>query len=117
MKVRAARVVRNMVILLAWAGGRRVNAAPLEVLHDKCRATDALASWPPHSESAKETRAGRAMGHLSIFARKPVVDIVAEGAPREPAKCLGPFSITAMGIGAIIGAGIFVPTGTAAALY
>src|ERR1043166_2832486 len=57
------------------------------------------------------------MGHLSLFARKPVVDIVAEGAPREPAKCLGPFSITTMGIGAIIGAGIFVLTGTAAALY
>ena len=30
---------------------------------------------------------------------------------------LGPFSIAAMGIGAIIGAGIFVLTGTAAALY
>jgi basic amino acid/polyamine antiporter, APA family len=57
------------------------------------------------------------MGH-SLFARKPVADIVAaEGGPREPAKCLGPFSITAMGIGAIIGAGIFVLTGTAAALY
>ena len=33
------------------------------------------------------------------------------------AKTLGPFSITAMGIGAIIGAGIFVLTGTAAAQY
>ena len=33
------------------------------------------------------------------------------------AKTLGPFSITAMGIGAIIGAGIFVLTGTAAARY
>ena len=30
---------------------------------------------------------------------------------------LGPFSITAMGVGAIIGAGIFVLTRTAAALY
>ncbi|MBS0450838.1 MAG: amino acid permease [Proteobacteria bacterium] len=32
-------------------------------------------------------------------------------------KTLGPFSITALGVGAIIGAGIFVLTGTAAAKY
>ncbi len=54
----------------------------------------------------------------SLFARKLVADIVAaEGGVQDRDKVLGPFSITAMGVGAIIGAGIFVLTGTAAALY
>src|SRR5580765_4989794 len=53
-----------------------------------------------------------------LFARKPVADIVAaEGGAQHLAKVLGPFSIAAMGVGAIIGAGIFVLTGTVAALY
>lgn len=53
------------------------------------------------------------------MARKTVEDIVAsaEGGDRPLAKTLGAISITAMGIGAIIGAGIFVLTGTAAAQY
>jgi APA family basic amino acid/polyamine antiporter len=59
------------------------------------------------------------MGHHSVFTRKPVADIIAAegGAFKSLSKVLGPFSITAMGVGAIIGAGIFVLTGTAAALY
>lgn len=58
------------------------------------------------------------MDHKGVFARKPVADIIAEaGEGQALAKVLGPFSIIAMGVGAIIGAGIFVLTGTAAALY
>jgi basic amino acid/polyamine antiporter, APA family len=58
------------------------------------------------------------MEQRGVFARKPVADIVAAEGSNEPlARVLGPFSITAMGVGAIIGAGIFVLTGTAAALY
>jgi len=59
------------------------------------------------------------MEHKGVFARKPIADIIAAegGAFRSLSKVLGPFSITAMGVGAIIGAGIFVLTGTAAALY
>jgi APA family basic amino acid/polyamine antiporter len=58
------------------------------------------------------------MQQRGAFARKPLADIVAaEGGAARPAKVLGAISITAMGIGAIIGAGIFVLTGTAAALY
>lgn len=58
------------------------------------------------------------MPSRGLFARKLVADIVAaEGAGEPVAKVLGPVSIIAMGIGAIIGAGIFVLTGTAAALY
>ena len=58
------------------------------------------------------------MEQKGVFARKALADIVAAEGAREPmAKVLGPVSITALGIGAIIGAGIFVLTGTAAALY
>jgi APA family basic amino acid/polyamine antiporter len=54
-----------------------------------------------------------------IWTRKPVAEIVAsqEFPIHKLSKVLGPFSIAAMGVGAIIGAGIFVLTGTAAALY
>jgi basic amino acid/polyamine antiporter, APA family len=60
------------------------------------------------------------MADTSYMARKSVADIVgsadAEGG-RSLSKSLGATSITAMGIGAIIGAGIFVLTGTAAAQF
>jgi basic amino acid/polyamine antiporter, APA family len=51
--------------------------------------------------------------------RKPIDDVLkgGEADERRLTKSLGPLSITAMGIGAIIGAGIFVRTGTAAAQY
>src|SRR5579864_6031130 len=60
------------------------------------------------------------MADTSYMARKSVADIV-DSADVEGghllSKTLGPLSITAMGIGAIIGAGIFVLTGTAAAQF
>lgn len=54
-----------------------------------------------------------------LMARKTIDGIVAAGASdtHPLPKTLGAFSITAMGVGAIIGAGIFVLTGTAAARY
>ncbi|MDE2158534.1 MAG: amino acid permease, partial [Burkholderiales bacterium] len=59
------------------------------------------------------------MAASTYLARKGIQDIVAGGDAGEHklARNLGPWSITAMGIGAIIGAGIFVLTGTAAAQY
>jgi APA family basic amino acid/polyamine antiporter len=53
------------------------------------------------------------------MARKSVADIVgsADAEGHSLSKALGATSITAMGIGAIIGAGIFVLTGTAAAQF
>ncbi len=59
------------------------------------------------------------MSESGLMARKSIADIVGSGEADEHqlSKTLGPFSITAMGIGAIIGAGIFVLTGTAAARY
>jgi APA family basic amino acid/polyamine antiporter len=60
------------------------------------------------------------MADTSYMARKSVADIVGsadvEGV-HQLSKTLGATSITAMGIGAIIGAGIFVLTGTAAAQF
>ncbi len=59
------------------------------------------------------------MASNKLMARKSIADILASGEAdgHRLAKTLGPLSITAMGIGAIIGAGIFVLTGTAAANY
>ena len=59
------------------------------------------------------------MTDQGLMSRKSVDDIIksSEDHPHKLAKTLGPYSITAMGIGAIIGAGIFVLTGTAAAQY
>lgn len=52
-----------------------------------------------------------------LTARKSIGEILRDGKSHGLSKTLGKFSITAMGIGAIIGAGIFVLTGTAAARF
>jgi APA family basic amino acid/polyamine antiporter len=70
-------------------------------------------------QSGEDGPGGIWMDHHGVFARKPVADIIAtEGAAfKSLPKVLGPFSIIALGVGGIIGAGIFVLTGGAAALY
>lgn len=52
-----------------------------------------------------------------LFAKKSIDKLIAESEQPEHRlkKTLGPWSLTALGIGAIIGSGIFVLTGTAAA--
>ena len=57
------------------------------------------------------------MADQGLMTRKSVASIIAEAGQHTLAKTLGPWSITALGIGCIIGAGIFVLTGTAAAHY
>ena len=58
------------------------------------------------------------MDASGLMGRKSVDDIIESGeGEQQLSKSLGALSITAMGIGAIIGAGIFVLTGTAAAQY
>ncbi|MDX2059771.1 MAG: amino acid permease [Gemmatimonadales bacterium] len=53
---------------------------------------------------------------MSLFRRKAIADLQAEAASDQGLKrVLGPFSLTLLGIGAIIGTGIFVLTGTVAA--
>ena len=57
------------------------------------------------------------MSLKNIFARKNLEALQAEAAGEQRLhRALGPWSLTAMGIGCIIGAGIFVMTGRAAAL-
>ena len=59
------------------------------------------------------------MTQQSLTARKPIAAIMETGDEegRQLSRSLGPLSITAIGIGGVIGAGIFVLTGTAAARY
>jgi APA family basic amino acid/polyamine antiporter len=53
---------------------------------------------------------------MHLFRRKSVTDLQAEAAQDHSLKrALGPWNLTALGIGAIIGTGIFVLTGTVAA--
>ena len=52
---------------------------------------------------------------MQLFARKSVDQCIAESSSGGMKRTLGPVSLTAMGIGAIIGAGIFASIGTAIA--
>jgi APA family basic amino acid/polyamine antiporter len=57
---------------------------------------------------------------MSLWATKSVTDLRAEAeaaGERSLKRALGPLNLVTLGIGAIIGAGIFVLTGQAAALY
>ena len=55
---------------------------------------------------------------MNLFRRRSVADLQAEVLTDKSLKrALGPVNLTALGIGAIIGAGIFVLTGQAAAQY
>ncbi|MDZ4761006.1 MAG: amino acid permease, partial [Alphaproteobacteria bacterium] len=54
-------------------------------------------------------------GLQQLFARKSVAQIQAEHAGGELKRTLGPYNLVLLGIGCIIGTGIFVLTGTAAA--
>src|SRR5438105_12371050 len=54
---------------------------------------------------------------MSLFTRKSIAELTAEANAGTLRRTLGTLSLTTLGIGAIIGAGIFVITGTAAAQY
>src|SRR5512137_642496 len=55
---------------------------------------------------------------MNLFRRKSVADLQAEVLTDKSLKrALGPLNLTTLGIGAVIGAGIFVLTGQAAAKY
>lgn len=57
------------------------------------------------------------MSFADYMHRKSIADIVSDSEKQTLAPSLGALSITLLGIGCIIGAGIFVLTGTAAAQY
>src|SRR5271155_1568443 len=53
----------------------------------------------------------------NLLARKPLSVLLAEAKQQGEhslERCLGPFSLTALGVGAVIGAGIFVMSGLGA---
>src|SRR5688500_4946091 len=54
---------------------------------------------------------------MSLFVKKPLAQLLGEAADTEKGlkKTLGPWSLIALGIGAVIGAGLFSITGGAAA--
>jgi APA family basic amino acid/polyamine antiporter len=54
---------------------------------------------------------------MNLMTRKSIVELMAESQAGTLRRTLGPFSLTMLGIGAIIGAGIFVITGTTAAQF
>ena len=54
---------------------------------------------------------------MSLFARKSMAQLHAEAEAGTLRRALGPLNLTTLGVGAIIGAGIFVLTGQAAAQY
>jgi APA family basic amino acid/polyamine antiporter len=54
---------------------------------------------------------------MNLFARKSMAQLHAEADSGTLRRALGPLNLTTLGIGAIIGAGIFVLTGQAAAQY
>ncbi len=56
---------------------------------------------------------------MSLFATKPIESLVSasDQAHQPMRRVLGPVDLTTLGIGAIIGTGIFVLTGQAAAMY
>ncbi|HVF40776.1 MAG TPA: amino acid permease [Gemmatimonadaceae bacterium] len=51
---------------------------------------------------------------MSLFTRKSVADLQADAESTTLRRALGPLNLTTLGIGSIIGTGIFVLTGTAA---
>jgi len=52
-----------------------------------------------------------------LFLRKPIAALTAEAEQSALRRSLGPWNLTALGIGSIIGTGIFVLTGTAASMH
>src|SRR3954467_10114306 len=52
---------------------------------------------------------------MGLFSKKSFVDLQAEADEGQLRRSLGPWNLTALGIGSIIGTGIFVLLGTAAA--
>ena len=54
---------------------------------------------------------------MSLLSKKPISELQVEAESGTLRRSLGAFSLTMLGIGAVIGAGIVVITGTAAAQF
>ncbi|HSL70015.1 MAG TPA: amino acid permease, partial [Longimicrobiales bacterium] len=51
---------------------------------------------------------------MALFSKKPLAELQREADSGTFRRALGPLDLTTLGIGAVIGAGLFVLTGTAA---
>ncbi len=51
----------------------------------------------------------------SLFRKKSITDLLAQSQQKSLARTMGAFDLTLLGIGAIVGTGIFVLTGVVAA--
>src|SRR5256885_12869006 len=90
----------------------RPYAGPVDpARHQRSPARPALQAFRPD---------GAQIGPVPLFATKPIATLRAEAeATGEHAlvRALGPLNLVTLGVGAVIGAGIFVITGQVAALY
>jgi len=87
---------------------------PAPALSDQLPETTVPLAQAPITQSTKATDSGTGN---QLLCCKSIDKLIAEAEEPEHRlkKSLGPWSLTALGIGAIIGSGIFVLTGTAAA--
>ncbi len=89
------------------------DAGPAEALGSPDGGEPTRGPPPPSADR----QAGRPIALSQLFRTKSIDELIA--ASEEPhkrlRKTLGPWSLTALGIGAVIGSGIFTLTGTAAA--
>src|SRR5207244_11215865 len=90
----------------------------------RARAPGTKSRRPPResrpSQIAVWGEGGSSDCRMTLFATKPIATLRAEAeATGEHAltRALGPLNLVTLGIGAVIGAGIFVITGQVAALY
>src|SRR5262249_38881005 len=73
-----------------------------------------MRAWPRPAPIGLSQRGHQDMAENPMFARKPLKLLMHESGRHQLARVLGPVQLTALGIGAIIGTGIFVLTGKAA---
>src|SRR5262249_34546172 len=77
-------------------------------------AADGVSSTAGHNNIDLQTPKSRGRAMSRLMAKKPLVTAMTEGKGEHLRRVLGPWHLTALGIGAVIGAGIFVATGAAA---
>ena len=81
--------------------------------HDICIAGDNVVSWV--CMKSEERRGRREMSRSEMLRKLPVDSIVSRGNGGRLKRSLGAFELMMLGVGVIIGSGLFVITGVAAA--
>jgi Amino acid permease len=110
------RVISPRIIHIPLSGGDR-KAAALKISFFPAMTRAKELGWGSWQATLATIEGNVSMTDRDLMTRKSVAAIIKEAGEHTLGKTLGPLSITALGIGCIIGAGIFVLTGTAAAHY